>query len=157
MLAFLWTSPFANSICYYFRVLSRALFCRPVDELRRLSLLLFFNMFLIAQVNPLTPPEELFPPLIGVWFKSLILKNSLIMDCSLGRILNCKHFAIEGNLILPFKSPKPFLGLCKIAPVVSCFKELRDLTVAFPVATLPVVGTNLVLIVTPKLTLSEWD
>ncbi len=160
MLAFLWTSPlFAISIYYYLRVLSSALFWRPVYELSLLSLLLFFNIFLIAQVNPLTQPvaEELLPPLIGVWFKSLILKNSLIIDYSRGSILNYKHLDIEGSLILPFKSANCFLGLWEIAPVVSCFKEFRDLTVILPVATLPGVATNFVLIVTPKFTLSECD
>ena len=68
MLAFLFTSSLAISIYYYLRELSIALFCRPVYEFSRLSLLLFFNIFLMAHVKPLTPleAEAVIPPLIGV-------------------------------------------------------------------------------------------
>jgi hypothetical protein len=117
-----------------------------------LNLLLFFNIFLIAQVKPLKPTleEELLPsPLIGVWLRSLILKKSLMIDYSLGRILNCRHLAIEGSLMLPFNSAKFFLGLPDMLLAVSFFAEFRDLTVAFPVQTRPGVATNFVLIVTP--------
>jgi hypothetical protein len=59
-----------------------------------------------------------------------MLKKSLMTLESLGKILNCKHLAIEGNLMTP--SSLLILGITLLTfEVVLCF-EFLDLVVTLP-------------------------